>query len=302
MTSITDHPSTSTPLTRPEWLTPDVWPFPVAALDVGGHRIAYTDTGGEGPVLLFCHVGMWSLLWRDLIVDLAADYRCVTFDTPGVGLSSPVKRADQNLTTASLAVGALIDTLDLRDIVLVIHDLGGLAALAAANSRIDRIERVAVVNAFGWRPRGIMLPMALRGFGSAFMREFSAFTGWLPKGSSTRFGVGRHMTKPTRRAWRAGLKSRSARRAPHRLFADGARNRAIHSQAEAALAALADRPLLTVFGQLGDYLRFQKQWKKRRPDLAAHKIKRGLHFPMCDNPGEVSGILRGWLRSPSGRA
>ena len=189
----------------------------------------------------------------------------------------------------------LIDTLDLHDVALVVHDLGGLAALGAANDRLERISCVAVVNGFAWRPRGLMLPVALRMFGSTIVRELSAFTGWLPTGSSTRFGVGRYMSKATRRAWRAGLADRPARRVIHRLFVDAARNRDVQHSAEAAIAALSNRPLLTIFGQFGDYLRFQRQWRRRRPDLTQRKIKRGLHFPMCDNPTQTASYLRAWL-------
>jgi pimeloyl-ACP methyl ester carboxylesterase len=285
------------PLDRPDWLTRDVWPFPTAAIEVDGHRVAYTDTGGDQPALLFCHVGMWSLMWRDVMIELSTDYRCVAFDTPGVGLSSRIAGTDQTLTTAARATGALIDALDLRNVVLVIHDLGGLAALAAANDRLDRINSVAVISGFAWRPRGVMLPVALRIFGSAPMRELGAFTGWLPRGSSTRFGVGRHMSKATRRAWRAGLADRSARRVTHRLFADAARNREVQRDAEAAITALDDRALLTIFGQLGDYFRFQRQWHQRRPDLTQWTIRRGFHFPMCDNPAQVASDLRRWLHS-----
>ena len=297
MTSPDFVPLRVAPLDRPDWMTEHVWPFPLATLDVDGHRIAFTDTGGSGQAVLFCHVGMWSLLWRDLIVEMSPTYRCITFDTPGVGLSSRIAPGEQTMTTSVRAVGALIDTLDLRDLVLVIHDLGGLAGLAAANDRPERISRIAVVNGFAWRPRGLMLPVSLRMFGSTVIREVSAFTGWLPRGSSTRFGVGRHMSKATRRAWRAGLSDRPARRVTHRLFADAARNREVQRSAEAAIAALDDRALLTVFGQFGDYLHFQRQWRQRRPDLTRRTVKRGLHFPMCDNPTDVAAFLQHWLNS-----
>lgn len=235
MTTTDTRQSRPNTFERPSWLDNDVWPFPTASIEVDGRQVAYTDTGGDGPVLLFCHVGLWSLIWRDVMLELSTTHRCVTLDPPGAGLSERVPRLEQNLTTASQAIATLIDTLDLRDFALVVHDLGGLAALAAANDRTDRIRGLVVVNSFAWRPRGIMLPLALRGFGSTPIRELNAFTGWLPHGSSTRFGVGRHMSKPTRRAWRAGLADRSARRYPHRLFRDAAHNRSIQHKAEAAL-------------------------------------------------------------------
>jgi len=283
---------------RPSWLPDAVWPFPLAALDVDGRRVVLSDTGGDGPVLLFCHAGLWSLLWRDVIAELADRYRCVTFDPPGSGLSDRVGRGEQDLSTVRRAVGALIDELDRPEITLVLHDLGGLAALAAAHTRADRIAGIAAVNTFGWRPRGVLLPTALRFFGSAGMRELDAFTGVLPRASSSRFGVGRHMDRPTRRAWRAGLGDRAARRTTHRLFHDAARNHVVHRDAEAALALLADRPILTIFGRFGDYLRFRRQWQARRPDAVQRTVAR-FHFPMCDDPALVARQLDAWMTSRS---
>jgi haloalkane dehalogenase len=289
-------PLRSRPTDRPQWLTDAVWPFAVRSIDVGGHRMAFTDTGGDGPVLLFCHAGLWSLVWRDLVLGLQGEFRCVTFDAPGCGLSPRVGPDEQPLSLTVQGIGTLIDALDLRDITLVLHDVGGLAALAAVNERADRISAVAAVNTFGWRPRGVLLPFGLRVFGSAPIRELDAFSGFLPRASSTRFGVGRHLSKASRQAWRAGISDRARRRMTHRLFRDAAHNHSVHRDAEQALASLADRPLLTVFGQFGDYLRFQREWRRRRPDLTPRTVPRGLHFPMCDDPELVGRYLRDWLR------
>ncbi len=295
MTTTPTSSNRPTAALRPDWLPEDVWPFPLASLDVGGRRVVYTDTGGPGRTLLFIHAGLWSLLWGGVIEELAGGYRCLTLDPPGSGLSERLPRQEQSLQAVANAVGSLIDELDLHDVTLVLHDLGGLAGLAAAHRRVDRIARIAAVNTFGWRPQGVTLPVALRFFGSATMREVDAFTGMLSRGSSSRFGVGRHMDRPTRRAWRAGLRDRSSRRSTHRLFRDAARNGAVHAEAEAALAALADRPTLTIFGRLGDYFRFQKQWRARRPGIVQHVVPGGLHFPMCDDPPLVARLLAAWM-------
>jgi pimeloyl-ACP methyl ester carboxylesterase len=148
MTTPPTAPQTATQRLRPAWLPDASWPFPLASLQVAGRTVVYTDTGGRGPVLLFCHAGLWSLLWGGVVAELADTYRCITFDPPGSGLSDRLPGTEQNLDTVANAVGTLIDELDLQAVTLVLHDLGGLAALAAASTRVERIARVAAINTF----------------------------------------------------------------------------------------------------------------------------------------------------------
>jgi haloalkane dehalogenase len=230
-------------------------------------------------------------MWQGVIARLHPNFRCVTLDVPGSGLSDRTPAPEQSLDVAVAAVEAVIDALDLRRVTLVVHDLGGLAALAAVESRLDRVSGLAAVNTFAWRPRGITLPIALKVFGSAAVRGISAVTGGLAWASGTRLGVGRNWDKATKRAWRAGLRDRSSRRFLHRLFRDARANRSTQDAAEAAIAGLKDGPLITVFGEFGDYFRFQKQWSARHAVLDRIVVPWGLHFPMCDNPGMVAEAL-----------
>src|SRR5215472_10412375 len=75
-----------TPLPRPAWLTESAWPFQTFGLEVDDGVLAVTEVG-EGPALLFVHVGAWSFIWRDIMKRLAADFRCICFDAPGNGRS-----------------------------------------------------------------------------------------------------------------------------------------------------------------------------------------------------------------------
>src|SRR5438067_4950605 len=106
---------------RPEWLIDEAWPFSVDRLDDHGLDVAYTDIG-TGPTLVFVNVGMWSILWRDIIGCLQDRYRCITLDAPGCGLSGPA-RTKVDLVAAADAIDGLVRTLDLVDIALVVHDL-----------------------------------------------------------------------------------------------------------------------------------------------------------------------------------
>lgn len=277
---------------RPDWLPRSTWPFALRSLQVDRDHVAYTDVG-TGPVLVFAHAGMWSFLWRDVILALAADYRCITFDPLGSGLSDRVAPDRIDLAVVTDTIASLHDHLDLHDVTLVLHDLGGPAALAAAATRTDRIVGLAACNTFGWRPSGVLLPTMLALFGSGWMRTLDVGTGWLPAVASTRVGVGRHLDRDARRAFRAGMDA-SARATMHRLFASARRSPTVYAAAAHTLVKVRDRPVLTVFGALGDYLRFQPRWRNHFPDLDAQTITGGLHFPMCDDPARTATSLHNW--------
>src|SRR5215510_14627963 len=121
MTSVT-HLS---PIGRPMWLPPSAWPFQTGAVTAYGTTIAVTDVG-RGPVLLFVHTGFWSFIGRDVIRRLSSDFRCVCFDSPGTGLSDRAPGENLSLENASSAVTAIIESLNLKNLTLVIHDLGGM--------------------------------------------------------------------------------------------------------------------------------------------------------------------------------
>lgn len=59
---------------------------------------------------------------------------------------------------------------------------------------------------------------------------------------------------------------------------------------------LADRPLLTIFGQFNDPLRFQPRWKELFPTARQLQVRRGNHFPMCDDPDLVAGALTSFVQ------
>ena len=247
----------STMALRPDWLTDEQWPWPVRSIAVGERMVAYSDVG-VGPTFLLVHTGMWSFVWRDLISDLATDFRCVTLDAPGTGLTTGSARVD--LVQAADAITALVKGLDLADIGLVFHDLGGPAALQAAAAWPERVRKLVAINTFGWRPSGAAFRSMLALMGSLPMSEFDARTGWLPRITSTRFGVGRNLDRASRRTFRQGM-NRRGRRSFHRYM--NAVRRHEFTTVDAAVAALADRPLLTIFGEKNDPLGFRPAWAER---------------------------------------
>src|SRR5262249_49344733 len=231
----------------------------------------------------------------DVMLRLSGDFRCVTLDPPGIGLSGPVRRADVTLQRSARAVGASIEALDLQDLTLVVHDTGGPPAFVAAARLHGRVRGIVGVNTFGWRPSGAAFRGMLAFMGSNVTRRVDLATNFLSRLTTTNFGVGRHLDDGSRRAYRAGLeKSQSAF---HDYLRDARHSDALYDElARAFEGPLGRLPLLTIFGERNDPLGFQPQWKRLFPTARQVVIPKGNHFPMCDDPDFVADEIRRWHR------
>jgi pimeloyl-ACP methyl ester carboxylesterase len=284
-------------LERPSWLPKGAWPFDTSGLEVDDSVIAVSEAG-QGSVLLFVHVGTWSFIWRDLVTRLAPDFRCVLFDAPGTGQSREGATGAATLQGAARATAAVIDALDLKELTLVAHDLGGPAALAALATTPERVRGIVAMNSFGWRPSSVSLRSMLAIVGSPFMRELDVMTGLVPRITASSFGVGRHLDWPSRAAFRAGMRPRSLR-SFHDYMRSALHCDDVYARASAALAGpLATVPLLTIFGERNDPFGFQKRWKELFPAARQAVVPKGNHFPMCDAPDLVAQTIRSWHQQP----
>jgi haloalkane dehalogenase len=281
------------PVPRPEWLFPSVWPFQSYAVESNGSVLAVTEAG-MGPTLLLVHVGMWSFIWRDLVLRLSSDFRCVFFDAPGTGQTRTPPGQALTIDGAGRAVSDVIAALGLTDFTLVVHDLGGPAALSAIAGVRGRVRGIVGMNAFGWRPEGAALRGMLALMGSGFMREIDALTGFLPRIASSAFGAGRRLDALSRGVFLAGV-GPAARRAFHRYMHDALRCDGLYARVERALKGPLSRvPLLTIFGERNDPFGFQKRWREFYPDARQEVVAKGNHFPMCDAPDFVARVIRDW--------
>src|SRR5262249_59331075 len=71
-------------LERPSWLPESTWPFDTSGLDVDDSVIAVSETG-QGPVLLFVHVGTRSFILAGVVTGPAPGFRFLFFDSPPSG-------------------------------------------------------------------------------------------------------------------------------------------------------------------------------------------------------------------------
>lgn len=162
-----------------------LYPYSGQFLDVDGGRLHYLDEGKsedpEQPVMLAVHGNpTWSFYWRRLIEDFGGAYRVVVPDHIGCGLSDKPQDWSYRLAQHIDNLCALVEHLDLQNIVLVVHDWGGAIGSGMAGRMPERISRMVVTNTAAFRSQEIPLSIAscrIPGFGALAVRGFNAFAG-----------------------------------------------------------------------------------------------------------------------------
>jgi cis-3-alkyl-4-acyloxetan-2-one decarboxylase len=136
------------------------WPFEPRYFDTGGGQLHYVDEGSrDGLTAVMLHGNpAWSYLYRRFIPALTeAGHRAVAVDLLGFGRSDkPAQAEAYGIVRHVGRVGELLDSLDLRDACLVVHDWGGPIALPWAVANPDRVTRLMILNTFAPRLPGPM--------------------------------------------------------------------------------------------------------------------------------------------------
>jgi non-heme chloroperoxidase len=112
-----------------------------------GTTLYYRDHGDGPPIVLLSSQGLSSSMWQHLMVRLAdRGFRCVALDRRGHGRSDdPGKGYDFDRFADD--IGELLIQLDLRDVMLVGHSVGGAeAARYLTRHAADRVSRLVLAS------------------------------------------------------------------------------------------------------------------------------------------------------------
>lgn len=111
-----------------------------------GHKMAYVDEGQGRPVVFLHGNPTSSYLWRNIIPHVSKTHRAIAPDLIGMGDSEKVALTDTYAESAA-HLHQLLDELDIRDAVLVIHDWGSALGWHYARTRPDRISAICFMEA-----------------------------------------------------------------------------------------------------------------------------------------------------------
>lgn len=134
---------------------------------------------GEGrPVLLLHGNPTWSFLWRKVMQRLSGEpLRLIAPDLAGLGYSDRIRSHQHTLDNHRRWIGALVDALDLEDVVFVGQDWGGPVGLSAFADHRARLGAMVILNTVVGPPKPGFRPTAFHRFAHAPLLSTLAFRG-----------------------------------------------------------------------------------------------------------------------------
>ena len=280
---------------RPHWLPWSAFPFQTRFAQIAGKRIHYIDEG-SGPALLLVSAGQWSFIFRDVIVRLRGQFRCLTLDFPGCGLSPDVPGYDHSVQANAQILEGFVDALDLQDITMAVHDVGGPLGFVVAARQPERFRALVISNSFGWPLADYpAVRRTLKVIASPPFGVINSLTNVAALFTASRYGVGRRMGRADRRSFLGPWHSRNSRRATQQILAGVLRIDPMMAEAERSLrTTLADLPVLTLFGRKNDPYGWQSRFAQIFPHATAAGIADGHHFPFNDDPDAYAAAISAW--------
>ena len=137
-------PAAEAPATAevPSGLSPGEHSFTTA----DGSTIPYEVTGTGDATVVLVHCWMCDrTYWSEQVPVLAERYRTITLDLPGHGEASATRQA-WSVAGFGDDVAALLRELDLQNVVLVGHSMGGPVSLRAAGLSPGRVRGIVAVD------------------------------------------------------------------------------------------------------------------------------------------------------------
>lgn len=122
------------------------YPFESHYVDVFGTRMHYIEEGEGDPIIFLHGVPTWSYLWRNIIPTVSEGGRCIAPDLIGFGKSDKPD-IDYTVFDHIKYFDAFIESLQLKNITLVMHGWGSVIGFDYAMRHPDNIKGLAFFEA-----------------------------------------------------------------------------------------------------------------------------------------------------------
>ena len=117
-------------------------------IDINRLRLHYLDwgNGDSKPMVLLHGIMGHAHVWDDFAVAFKKHYHVIALDQRGHGESQWSKESDYTMDAHFTDIAEFVDTLDLKDIVLIGHSMGGRNALYYAACVPESVQKMVLVD------------------------------------------------------------------------------------------------------------------------------------------------------------
>lgn len=139
-------------------------PEPSRFIELGGMSVHVRDQGSkDAPVLLLLHGTSASLhTWQAWASALQDEYRVISLDLPGFGLTGPFPDDDYRLARYSQFLAQFLDQLGVTQASLVGNSFGGQLAWQFTVDHPERVQALVLIDASGYPRQSTSIPLAFR--------------------------------------------------------------------------------------------------------------------------------------------
>jgi haloalkane dehalogenase len=284
-------------VTRPSWVSDELFPFESHFIDVEGANVHYIDEG-QGPVMLCLHGNpTWSFLYRHIVTGLRDRFRCIAVDYPGFGLSTAPPGYGYRIVEHARVIEAFVDALGLQQITLIVGDWGGPIGMWNATRHPERFRAFVIGNTWAWPAQG---DKGFEGFSKAMgsslgqfaIKRLDFFQRVLGPG-----GPGRgKLPKAVKRMYRRTHPTPADREPVAIMPREILEARALLQEIEEGFPRVAHLPALIVWGARDRAFqeRHRERWEQIFPNHRTVILESASHFFQEDAPLEVVSAIRAW--------
>lgn len=284
---------------------------------VNGIQISYYEKGYGDPILFIHGIPSNSEIWKEIIDTISRFGRAIAIDLPGYGKSDIPKNNDFNLITQFNYVKGFIDSLKLKNLTLIVHDLGSLYGVKYAVENEGNVKQIVLIESV-FMPTKLwykQLPASAK-LTFALMKNSKISKKWIVEKIKLtklmlKMGTKKKLTNEEIKKYTKGFDENVKRRdilisgpSPSMMpkrgisikkgdFADEFDKNAT------GLKLLSEtKPLLIIYADPGMVTRKKaiKYAKSNFKNLTLSNIGKGKHFLQIDQPKKINNEIVSWLK------
>ena len=140
-------------------------PEPSSFVELDGMQVHMRDTGPREdnlPIVLLHGMSSSLHTYESWQAALQGKHRVISVDLPGFGLTGPSPQGDYRIDAYVRFVLRLLDTLNLKRVILVGNALGGEVAWQTAVLAPERVRKLVLIDSDGYQPSVLSMPLAFQ--------------------------------------------------------------------------------------------------------------------------------------------